>query len=74
MSKTRNQAQIGYKVVTLYNKDTSFLNSAMITILGLEKPAMIGNVRVGQNFEFVESIGAQLTSFSQPALLMRGYK
>ncbi len=58
MSKTRNQAQIGYKVVTLYNKDTSFLNSAMITILGLEKPTMIGNVRLGQIFELVESIGS----------------
>ncbi len=34
-----------------------------------------GNFRVGQTFEFVESIGAigaMLTSFSLPALLARG--
>jgi hypothetical protein len=39
---------------------------------GLVALFFIGYVRVNQIFEFVESIGATLTSFSQLALLASG--
>jgi hypothetical protein len=46
--------------------------SALVSNLHCSTVKTFGNVQVCQIFEFVESIGARLTSFSQPPSLDKG--